>query len=424
VASFDGRRDLFEPRGEFEAQYMSVAPASAARQRAQVVRAGLESLAIAMRDDADAAKAIIIVTEGFRATEPTRTRTTTLRSIARAARLSNIPIYIVDPSADAATESEMNPAWSAVASETGGVLFPPGSDLNAAFNRVASELEGRYVLEFQGASTDDGAFHRIDVKVKRKGAQVRAPSGYWAPFGASRFPAMKTGPSYASLLTPHVSGLIQPWFRMAPGRDGSTRVTFSWVPRAVKNRPERVDFTALTFEGKTVHAARLDPLDGNGEAVATTFDVAPGPLQVSMSVASSGRHIDTEVRYIEVPRLDATKPFLAAVEFIRPRSLPEFLAMQSQAGLMPTEVREFLRRDRLLVRVRAFSSSSDTQVTVRLLNRLRQPLMELPALARVDGAAQFDLPFARFAKGDYLLEITAVSGSESITQIQNVRLIG
>ena len=184
VAQFDGRRGLYEPRGPFEAQYMTSAPSSAERQRAQVVRAGLEALAIALRDGSEAAKALIVVTEGFRSSESSRMRTTTLRTIARAARLANVPIYIVDPSPDPAVESPLNDAWRSVSAQTGGILFDPGSDLDAALARIAADLSAHYVLEFQGAAADDGAFHDIDVKVKRRGAQVRAPSGYWAPFAA------------------------------------------------------------------------------------------------------------------------------------------------------------------------------------------------------------------------------------------------
>ena len=64
--------------------------------------------------------------------------------------------------------------------------------------------------------------------------------------------------------------------------------------------------------------------------------------------------------------------------------------------------------------VRAFAAAGQPDVAVRLLNRVRQPLMELPKLQAVDGAVQFDLPFARFPKGDYLLEIRAVSGAEIV----------
>lgn len=424
VADFEGRRGNFEPRTEFEAQYMSVAPPSAGRQRAQVVRAGLESLAIAMREGADAARAMIVVTEGFRSSDPATLRPTTLPTIARAARLANVPVYILDPSA-ASADSPLDGAWASMSEQTGGMLFTGGADLDGALARVAADLQSHYVVEFQGAGREDGGFHGIDVRVTRRGARVRAASGYWAPFGASRLPPMTAKRPYASLLTPHVSGLIQPWFRMAPAAGGRTTVTFAFAARPGRRvTAERVEFTALTFEGDTVHAATVVPAGTAGAgAVETTFEAPPGPLQVSMRIAAA-KPLDTDVRYIDVPRLDGARPVIAAVEFVRPRSLPEFRALQADGRAIPTEAREFLRRDRLLVRVRAFAGSTPVVVRARLLNRLGQPLLDLPPLRPVDGAAQFDLPFARYPRGDYGLEVQATAGGEPVTQLLTVRVVG
>ncbi len=424
VAAFDGRRDLYKPRGEFEAEYMSTVPPMADLQRAQVVRAAMESLATAMREDGDAAKALIVVTEGFRSNESTRMRTTTLRTIARAARLANAPVYIVDPAADGTAPSPLNETWKSISEQTGGVLFPAGNDLDAAFARVAADLRGHYFVEFQGAAADDGRFHGIEVKVKRAGAQVRAPSGYWAPFGASRLPPMNPARPYANLLTPHVSGLIQPWFRMSPAENGKTRVTFSWAPRPGRRvTPEQVDFSAITFEGETLHASTLAALGAANATTETSFVAAPGPLQISMAVRGA-KPLDTDVRYIDVPKLNASRVYIAAVEFVRPRSLPEFRAMQTDAAVMPTETREFLRQDHLLIRVRAFAAGGWPDVKVALLNSLGQPLLELPRLAPVGGAAQFELPFARYARGDYRLLVTAGSGPRAARTIVSIRVIG
>lgn len=422
LAQFDGRRGVFAPRGEFEAQYMSTAPEAAERQRAQVVRAALENLALSLRDN-DAAQALVIVTEGFESNESLRMRTTTLRSIARAARLANAPIYIVDPSAAPGEESPLGERWRSMTTETGGVLFSAGTDMDVALGRIAADLQANYLIEFQGAAKEDGRFHDIEVKVKRRGVTVRAPSGYWAPFDVSRFASPPRRP-YANLLTPHVSGLIQPWFRMAPAEGGQTRVTFSWAPRpGRKITPDQVEFSAITFEGDVVHTSTLAPLGRQDGLTETTFVVAPGPLQISMAIRTS-RMLDTDVRYIDIPKLDAERPHVAAVEFIRPRSLPEFNAMRSDPAALPTETRDFLRSDRLLVRVRAFSAAGSPPVAVTLTNRFGDPLLELPELERVDDAAQFELPFARFARGEYKLQVHVGTGQNAITHLVTIRVIG
>jgi VWFA-related protein len=429
VRRFAGRKGEYATQGAFEAEYMSTGPASASRQRAQIVRAALESAATAMRQT-DGAKALIVVTEGFAQGEPSRARMTTLRAIGRAARIANIPVYILDPSTVRPVDSPLNEAWRTIAVQTGGMLFDAGSDLRSSLARIAADLNARYVVAFEPSGTADGSFHAIEVRVTRKGAIVRAPTGYWAPFGASRFASPVTRRA-THMLTPHASGLIQPWFRMAPGSAGRTRVTFAWTPRpapATRGRAAaRVALEATTFEGVKLHASSVAPLlsAGADARVEATFEAPPGPVQISMAIATDSTDVlDTDVRYLDVPRLDRARPVISAIEFVRPRSLPEFTAMQNDPHVMPTEVRDFLRQDRLLVRVRAFAASGSPEVLVRLMNRMGQTLLVLPSRPGVGDAAQFELPFARYPRGEYRLEVTVIAGAERVTQLLTVRVIG
>jgi hypothetical protein len=212
---------------------------------------------------------------------------------------------------------------------------------------------------------------------------------------------------------------------MSPAGGGRTRVTVAWAPRAGRRvTPERVEFSAVTFEGDTIHTATLAPAGTAGSTAGeTSFDVPPGPLQISMRIGAA-KHLDTDVRYIDVPRLDGARPHIASIDFIRPRSLPEFRAQQTDAAVLPAETRDFLRTDRLLVRVRAYSGAGASVVGVRLLNRQGDTLLDLAPLAAVDGAAQFDLPFARFPRGEYRLEVSASAGAERVTQLLTIRVVG
>ena len=422
VSTFSGRKGDYTPRTPFEEEYMSAAPAMAARQRAQVVRSGLEALAVAMREPHDAAKALIIVTEGFASEQRDRIRAMTLRSTARAAALSNIPVYVLDPSGVDAAERPFNAVWTALADQTGGSLVSGVPDLAEPLRRIGTDLASQFVVRFASSGKQDGGFHGLQLKSRRAGTVVRAPSGYWAPFPPSNYPPLAPRINYATLLTPQISGLIEPWFRMSPGTDGRTRVTFFWTPRR-DGTASMVTFAALTFEGTTVHEAGV-PRAAPETGTQTSFEVSPGPLQVSMAIAGPGKSLGRDVRYIDVPRFDPAKPVIAAIEFIRPRSLPEFTALQVRPDAVPTAVRDFVRQDRLLVRVRAFAGVEPAEVRVRMLNRAGELLLELPQLTRVDGAAQFDLPFARYARGEYRLEIRASGAGQATTQILMVRLIG
>jgi VWFA-related protein len=425
VAAFAGRKGDYTPRSTFEREYMSASAATASRQRAQVVRSGLEALTVAMRDSREAAKALLVFTEGFAAEQRDRVRAMTLRSTTRAAAVSNIPVYVLDPSGSGSDERPFNDTWRALTEQTGGTLVSGIADLRVPLTRIGAELGAQYVLRFESSGKQDGGFHGLELKSRRAGTIVRAPSGYWAPFPPSRF-VSEPRTNYANLLTPHISGLIQPWFRMAPGTDGRTRVTFLWSPRP-ERRPGRVEFAALTFEGATVHEAVVLPASQAtaGDSEQTTFEVMPGPLQVSLAISdAASKWLAREVRYIEVPKFDPARPVIAAVEFIRPRSLPEFTALQGRADAVPTTLREFVRQDRLLVRVRAFAGVDRADVRVQLLNRSGHVLLDLPQLAPVGGAAQFALPFARYARGEYRLQVHATGAGQSTSQLLLLHLIG
>jgi hypothetical protein len=230
------------------------------------------------------------------------------------------------------------------------------------------------------------------------------------------------------LKTPHVSGLIQPWFRMTRGSEGQTRVTFSWGAKARRSRDaSTLTFSAVNFEGVKLATADVSRQDRSDESARTVFDTVPGPIQVSMEIRDAGgKVLDTEVRYIDVPALETSNAKIAAVEVLRTRTLREFTERQLDPDVMPADTTEFDRQDRLIVRVSAYSQRGETPplVRARLLNPLGQPLRELTPLPVLDGIAQFDLPLASYARGDYRIEIRATSGRTSAEQLVMFRLIG
>ena len=424
LEQFAGRKGDYTPRGAFEATYLGSAPGLAARQRAQIVRAALESVATSLRD-AEGAKALIVVTEGFEQGEPTRARTTTLRAIGRAARMSNVPVYILDPSASRPEASPLNDAWRTISLQTGGMLFEAGSAMDGAFTRIAADLGARYLIQFEPSGKQDGGFHGIEVRVNRKDAIVRAPTGYWAPFAPSRF-AVPSRNRADYLRTVHSSGLIQPWLRMEPGPSGGSRVTFAWAPTKAGMSATRINLEAVTFEGRKLYTGSLPPLPSStpDDAGEVTFDAPPGPFQLSLRIQGEDEALlATDIKHASAPRFDARKPVITSVEFLRPGSPEEFLSMQADRLAMPTDVRQFFRHDRLILRVRAFFGARPADVTVRLLNPARKEV-QVPALPAIDGASQFDLPFAPYARGEYFLDVRAAADGVETSQRVTFRLVG
>ena len=428
IAAFAGRKGNYTPRTPFESELMSTVPPSVTRQRSQVVRAAMQALVTALNriepNGAAVPAAMVLVTEGFAAEDRGRDRLTSIRVVARSARMSNIAVYVVDPAPQAPSASPFTEQWKALTAQTGGVLAT-GTPLDAALARIASDLEAHYVATIAPTFKEDGAFHPLDIKVKRKDLVVRASSGYWTPIAAERYTA-STRPAMSTYLkTPHISGLIQPWFRMAKASGGRTEVTFSWIPKGAKaGVPNSVAFSAINFEGVRLHDAAVERQGGEAGA-RTSFQASPGPIQVTMTITDAkGKLLDTEVRYLDVPKLDAKGPMITAVEVLRTRTLREFVERQTQPDVMPAETRNFDRQDRLIVRVRALGSGDSPVVSARLLNTRGQPMRELHALPAVEGISQFELQLAPYARGDYHIEIRATDGSATTSQLLTFRLVG
>jgi len=227
------------------------------------------------------------------------------------------------------------------------------------------------------------------------------------------------------LRTPHLTGLIQPWFRMTRAGSGRTQVTFSWIPRGTRVKDPLLEFSAVTFEGVQLYPSTVIP-SGTGEAARATFEAAPGAIQVTMAVKdTAGRIVDTEVRYLDVPTLETRSAKISAVELVRTRTVREFERIQLERDAMPAETRDFYRDDRVIVRVTALGAPGTTPgVTAQLLNPSGQSIATLSKLPDVDGISQFDLPLARYPRGEYRIEIRAIDGASSTAQLIAFRLIG
>lgn len=67
----------------------------------------------------------------------------------------------------------------AVAEATGGeVLVESSEDLRDAFRRIVQDFRNRYILAYTPEGVEAGGFHRLDVRIKRRGLSVKARPGY------------------------------------------------------------------------------------------------------------------------------------------------------------------------------------------------------------------------------------------------------
>jgi hypothetical protein len=235
--------------------------------------------------------------------------------------------------------------------------------------------------------------------------------------------------------------LVRPWFGLARGTGGKTRVTFVWEPvdrvpgdRATPS-PSRIVLTALgsdnaaRFEGQVLPAGPAGPTgvttDSLEEASArAVFDVPPGRLRLRMSIEDAvDRVIDSDVREIAIRDLRAPVA-LGTPEVLRARTARDVRALLADPDAVPVASREFSRAERLIIRFPAYAPGPEPPiVAARLLSRGGKAMRDLQVLPIAPaGQNQIDLPLAGMAAGEYQLEITAKSPAGEARDLLNFRV--
>jgi VWFA-related protein len=112
--------------------------------------------------------------------------------------------------------------------QTGGLLIDNTNDLVSAFERIDADRKFHYLLTYTPPNRAmDGAFRRIAVKVKRRGAEVRARSGYVAVPALGTVPVLRFESNALSALaaTPRPTQIpLRAASFQFPEADGTTRV--------------------------------------------------------------------------------------------------------------------------------------------------------------------------------------------------------
>jgi VWFA-related protein len=115
-----------------------------------------------------------------------------------------------------------------LAKETGGLLIDNTNDLASAFARIDADRKFHYLLTYTSTNPAlDGGYRRIAVKVKRRGADVRARSGYVAVPALGTVPVLRFESNALSALaaTPRPTQIpLRAASFQFPEADGTTRV--------------------------------------------------------------------------------------------------------------------------------------------------------------------------------------------------------
>src|SRR3712207_3099273 len=175
VRKLVGRRGLFlPPRSVIEEAHLE-RPREITRLRAEVTASALKAAAVHLGTLREGRKAIVLLSEGFFLPNSAQT---SLRDVVDAANDSNTAIYTIDPRG---LNGFASPILEGLAVDTGAERFHT-NDLVGALRRVVTQSSAFYLLGYAAPSqVMDGKFHKIRVKVKRPGIEVRARAGYWSP---------------------------------------------------------------------------------------------------------------------------------------------------------------------------------------------------------------------------------------------------
>ncbi len=508
VRRFEGRKYNYSPRNPVEAQYAFYPAQTVEMVRNQVTLTALKGLAVRLGSLREGRKAVILVSEGFSSLLPPslrdpiagmggappgtnnqlaedRTRflsdvdlQSDLRDVWDQANRHNTAFYALDPRGLATGEFDINEGVTSrldgdilrstqdtlmeLANNTDGRAIINRNDLEKGLRQVVRDTSAYYLIGYNSTlSTPDGKFHKIEVKLKRPGLQLRSRKGYWAPTAEeaakASAPPKPTPPAAVERALGAVEAtprdrVVGMWFGTARGENGRTRVTFVWeplppVPGEKRPEPARVTLLAATNAGQTFYrgpvppdavpagegatpppdSAAALPTTGLRAASQVSFDANPGRIQVRVSVQNDkDQVIDTVQQELTVPDLTLPKVALSTPLVLRARTAREFQAITRQADPVPTPLREFRRTDRLLIRFVPYGPGGTVPaVTVRLLNRVGQKMSDVPVAPPADGTTsyQIDLPLAGLSPGQYLIEIKAAGESGDATELIAFRVI-
>jgi VWFA-related protein len=517
IHQFDGRKFDYRPRNAFEDRYSNYPSHVVETIRNQVSLTALRSVAVRLGALREGRKALILVSEGFTALLPPQMRDpvaslpglgnpnrnnpfagegdrmeqwakftaeidliTDMREVWDAANRSNTAIYAVDPRGLAGFEYDINEgvglqtdkvgldqtlnSLRTLASETDGRAIVNRNDLDVGMKQIIRDSSAYYLIGYNSTQAPtDGKFHKIDVRLKRKGLDVRSRKGYWALTAEDTARALSpasAGPRVAPEVTEALAALSEPkrgrvartWIGTARGESGKPRVTLVWeampaVPGTTRETAARVNVMASGEKGQAYFRGRVpdqamarnaapgSAAPATDAAAGTTaappsgpsrvvFDAEPGELQMRLSIeGAAGQVLDTEMRDVTVPDFTATAVSLSTPEVLRARNALEFRAVSGNPDSVPTAGREFRRTDRLIVRFEVYGAEGTTPtVAVRLLNRGGTPMSDVPVQQKTGAQRWVDLPLSSLAAGDYLMEIKATAGDKEAKQLVAIKV--
>ena len=429
IGKLEGRFGIYTPTRSAAEDNM-LERRDVARVRSEVTISALKSAAVHLGSIKEGRKSIIFVSQGL--TGLGMDQLTLIQELTETANDNNTAIYTVDPAGLTGGSPDV---LRTIAESTGAEAFVNTNAPERGLRQVVREASAFYLLGYSSARNPlDGKFHKIGVKVKRSGIDVRARRGYWAP-NATELEKARTEAAAAATISPDVTSamtvlsaaraerVVDVWVGASRADEGQTMVTVAWTPRAGAGRMDSTRTVSLTVKSPGGDRA----FDASPGANALSFPTPSGTVQLQLTVRdAAGNIVDEDRRPFSVPDLSAANLAIGVPVLLRARTAADARLLAEGRPAIPYAGREFVRTDRLFVRFSVFGESARAaDVSAQLTNKTGGALLELPIVPMTGGESlyQVELPMASIARGDYLLAVAARHGEERARALVPVRVL-
>jgi VWFA-related protein len=427
IRTFEGRRgEVFPVKSAIEEAQLT--QRNWQELRAGVTLSALEALATQLGGMREGRKSILFFSQGppLPPSSPNEQR---YQAAMEAANRGNVTIHVIDPRPLGAVGFGGANVLRRIAADTGGRAIVNTNDPTSQLEGVMADASAYYLLGYTPTRKgNDGKFHQIKVRVKRRGVRVTARPGYWAPTEKELTAAAEAAAvPVNTALTGALSALsdstnarsVSVWTGIAKGAADQTRVTFTWEANAgASEKPARMEIQPLDDAGNPTMPAQVIGGAPGELPLAAEFQMRPGRHRIRFTVlTSAGDVIDRWVVSRIVPDSGKQPVMLSTPRFLRARNMVEFRAIEANPNAAPTASTRFGPTDRVLVELEAHVPDGQTpEIKVDLLNARGDVLRALDVPAAVDGKVRMPLPVASLANSTYVLKAEVIAGPESASQ--------
>lgn len=428
IRTFEGRRgETFPVKSAVEEAQLS--QRNWMELRSGVTLSALKALATQMGGLRDGRKSILFFSQGP-GVRPGSPNDQLMKEIDVAASRGNVTIHVIDPRPLGAVGFGGDTVLRRLAADTGGRAIVNTNNATEQLESVMADASAYYLVGYTPTrKSNDGKFHEIKVRVKRRGTRVTARRGYWAASekemtdaaAAAATPVNVGLQTALSALSDSVSTrAVSIWTGFAKGDGDRTRVMYAWEANATTgpDKPARLEIQPVDDTGKETMSAQVIGGAPGELPLLARFDFTSGRHRLRFtSLSVSGELIDRWVLAQAVPDLSKETLVLSTPKILRAKNMLEFRAIEANADAPPTASTRFGPTDRVLIEIECQAPAGQTpQIKVDLLNAKGDFLRTVDAPVLVEGRARIALPVSSLANSTYVLRIAATLGEQTAQQ--------